>query len=45
MLIENSESAALTTGEEGKQLQTKAFEEIFQVLRHSAPQVEESMKK
>ncbi|KAF4255669.1 hypothetical protein KXV22_008592 [Aspergillus fumigatus] len=39
------ESAALTTGEEGKQLQTKAFEEIFQVLRHSAPQVEESMKK
>ncbi|EAW21688.1 putative short-chain dehydrogenase/reductase family protein [Aspergillus fischeri NRRL 181] len=39
------ESAALTTGEEGKQLQTKAFEEIFQVLRHSAPEVEELIKK
>ncbi|KAF4204103.1 hypothetical protein CNMCM8927_007920 [Aspergillus lentulus] len=39
------ESAALTTGEEGKQFQAKAFEEIFQVLRHSAPEVEELIKK
>ncbi|KAF4210593.1 hypothetical protein CNMCM8980_003857 [Aspergillus fumigatiaffinis] len=39
------ESAALTTGEEGKQLQAKAFEELFQVLRHSAPEVEELIKK
>ena len=40
-----SESAALTAGEEGKQLHVKAFEEIFRVLRLLAPEVEEIIQK
>ncbi|KAF7128449.1 hypothetical protein CNMCM5793_003179 [Aspergillus hiratsukae] len=39
------ESNALTAGEEGKQLQAKAFEEIFRVLRQLAPEVEEIIQK
>lgn len=39
VLIKPSESTALTTGEEGRQFQTKAFEEIVRVLEEQSPEV------
>jgi hypothetical protein len=43
-LIGDSESAALTTGVEGKQFQAKAWKEIMDVLKQQSEGLEDALR-